>query len=142
MEEAPENGKELSHSAHANESSMARNCHILHMPMKLMNLSVINQQHILQSSTLILLQHVQRTLSLNKGYQLHCPNVTCYFFPLTSIYIPQHPAIKHTQSHFFFCYASTAIQMGKWKYSFLDQSLTTQHFGRIYFLYLRDSFLL
>ena len=37
---------------------MARNCHILHMPMELMNLSVINQQHILQSSTLILLHHV------------------------------------------------------------------------------------
>jgi len=37
---------------------MARNCHILRMPMELMNLSVINQQHILQSSTLILLHHV------------------------------------------------------------------------------------
>jgi hypothetical protein len=92
---------------------------------------------------LILFHHVQRTLSINKGYHLHCPNVTCYFFPLTSIYIPGHPAIKHTQSPFFFSYASTAIQIGRWKYSFLSSKFNNSIFWKdLLVVFLSDSFLL
>jgi len=107
------------------------------------HLSVINQQHTLQSSTLIVFHHAQRTMSINKGYHLHCPNVTCYFLPLTSIYIPQHPAIKHTQFPFFFSYASTAIKMGKWKYSFLRSKFNHSTIWKdLLVIFLSDSFLL
>ena len=106
-------------------------------------LSVINQQHTLQSSTLILFHHVQRTLSINNGYHLHCPNVTRYFFPLTFIYIPQHPAITHTQSPFFFCYSSIAIKMGTCKYCFLRSKFNHSTFWKnLLVIFLSDSFLL
>jgi hypothetical protein len=48
-----------------------------------MGIIISNNLSLLPTKIPISFHLVQRTLSQTKGYHLHCPNITCFFLPLT-----------------------------------------------------------